>query len=268
MQKPTRKIRTTEQVLAEQKHQTEALKEARKQHEAAEAAKKEIVPATPPPTAVALPDTRTPVQRYLDDIAPANIVGRLLKFTREGLFITADDDKPVDTDAEFIVLADETLIGWIKFGPRDADPPEPPQRAQGLLFDGFILPPRESLGDMDQAQWPIGLSGMPEDPWQHQNCIVLQRTDTRELFTFATSSVTGRRAVGNLLKHYNRMQKINPNELPVVRLQAGGFNHRDERIGWVHTPQFAVRGRAPRDSAIKPDTSVGADMNDEIPFLS
>jgi hypothetical protein len=262
MNKPARKIRTTEQVLAEQKHQTEALKEAKRQHEAAEAAKKEMVPVTPPQVP-APPDTRTEVQKYLDEIAPASIVGRLIKFSKEGIFVTADDGEAIDADAEFIALCDQTLIGWIKFSHEDGVPPE---RIQGLLFDGFVMPPREALGDLDQAQWPIGLSGAPDDPWRHQNCVVLQRTGTDELFTFGTTSQTGRRAVGNLLRHYSRMQKANANELPVVRLQAGGFNHRDERIGWVHTPVFVVRGRAPRDSAIKPDTSAGADMNDEIAF--
>jgi hypothetical protein len=72
--------------------------------------------------------------------------------------------------------------------------------------------------------------------------------------------------VGNLLRHYDRMQKTNPGEVPVVRLKAGGFNHRDDRIGWVPTPVFAVVGRAPRDSAAKPDTSAAADLNDQIPF--
>jgi hypothetical protein len=55
--------------------------------------------------------------------------------------------------------------------------------------------------------------------------------------------------------------------MPVVRLKSGGFNHRDDRIGWVSVPVFAVVGRAPRDSAAKPDTSAAGDLNDQIPFL-
>jgi len=78
--------------------------------------------------------------------------------------------------------------------------------------------------------------------------------------------MTGRRAVGNLLRHYDRMQKMHADELLVVRLKTGGFNHRDERIGWVHTPVFAVVGRAPRDGAVKPDTSLPTDLNDQIPY--
>jgi hypothetical protein len=162
--------------------------------------------------------------------------------------------------AEFLALADETLCGWIRFRGDDT----PPDRVQGLLYDGFIPPARETLGDTDQAQWEPGLSGAPEDPWHHQICLVLQNIETKELYTFATTSQTGRRAVGNLLKHYDRMQRTNAGEVPVVRLKSGGFNHRDDRIGWVPVPVFAVVGRAPRDSAVKPDTDVAADLNDQI----
>jgi hypothetical protein len=160
------------------------------------------------------------------------------------------------------VLADETFYGWIKYH----DDGTPPEKHMGRLYDGFVMPKRETLGDLDQSEWSTGLSGQPEDPWKHQICIVLQQGDTKELFTFATTSPTGRRAVGTLLRHYDRIRRTNPDELPVVRLRPGGYQHRDERIGWVATPAFPVVGRAPRDSAAKPDTSIGADLQDEIPF--
>jgi hypothetical protein len=213
--------------------------------------------ATAVPTAVAMPDGRTPREAYLDEVAPAAIVGRLIKFTREGAFVTADDEAEISDTADFTVLADQTLVGWLRFND-DA----PPDRIMGLLYDGFVPPPRNQL---DQANWPAGLSGAPEDPWKHQMYLVLQGENS-ELFTFATSSMTGRRAVGNLLRHFDRMQKTHPDELPVVRLRTGGFQHRDDRIGWVHTPVFAVVGRAPRDSAAKPDTSPAGDLNDQIPY--
>jgi hypothetical protein len=242
---------TPEQVIAEQKRQAAKMR--------ADA----MLPATTTgSTALALPDTRTVVQRYVDEIAPASIVGRLIKFGKEGKFVTADDDELVDENADFIALCDETLVGWIRFS---AEPDTPPDRIQGLLYDGFVLPQRDTLGDLDQKKWADGLSGQLADPWKHQINLVLQHTETRELFTFGTTSKTGRRAVGNLLRHYDRMQKTDTGEVPVVRLRPGGFNHRDERIGWVPVPTFCIVGRAPRDSAAKPDTSVAADMNDEIP---
>jgi hypothetical protein len=76
------------------------------------------------------------------------------------------------------------LIEWIKFNGEGV----PPTQIAGLLYDGFELPPRESLGDSDKAQWPIGLSGMPEDPWKRGTYIVLQNVATHEYFTFVTRS--------------------------------------------------------------------------------
>jgi hypothetical protein len=213
-------------------------------------------------TAVAVPDTRTPQQQYLDEIAPSGIAGRMIKFDgKAGGFKTADDDETVPDGTDFVALCDQTLIGWLKFN-EDA----PPDRRMGLLYENFVMPPRDTLGDLDAADWKAGLSGAPEDPWKHHIYLVLQHGETAELLTFVTSSQTGRRAIGNLLRHYDRMRRNNPGELPVIRLKVGGFQHRDDRIGWVPTPVLAVVGRAPGDSAAKPDTSIAADMNDEIPF--
>ena len=243
---------TTEQVLARQKADAEANT----------ARNKATLPAAAANTAMVAPDNRTEVQKYVDDVAPASIAGRVIRFNEEGKFITPDDDATIGDDIDFIALVDETLIGWIKFAGEGA----PPDRIMGLLFDGFVMPPRSSLGDEDEAGWNIGLNGRPEDPWQHQVNLVLQRVDTRELYTFSTSSVTGRRAIGTLLRYYDRLRRSDPNSYPLVRLKIGGFQHRDDRVGWVKTPVIAVVGRTPKDGAAKPDGSVGADMNDQLPF--
>lgn len=261
---------TPGQIIAEQKIQAakeKAAGEARKAAEKPMPAKTAgvSVPTKSANTAVAMPapDTRTDVQKYLDEVAPASIVGRLIKFSKDAKFVLADTDELVDENAEFIALCDQTLIGWIKFF---NDGETPPSRIQGLLYDGFKLPPQNTLDDRDPAEWPAGPSGAPEDPWKHQMLLVLQDTGTQELFTFGTTSITGRAAVGTLLKHYDRMRRANADEVPVVRLRVGGFNSKKPGVGWVATPVFAIVGRTPRDSAAKPDTSVAADLNDRIPF--
>jgi len=128
------------------------------------------------------------------------------------------------------------------------------------------MPRREALGDLDQSAWLPGLSGAPEDPWKHQIALVLQDRETFELVTYAAMSITGRRCVGNLLKHYERLQRTDPDSYPIVRLKSGGFNHRDPRVGWVATPVLAVVGKAPKASAAVPDSSPEADLRDGIPF--
>jgi hypothetical protein len=222
---------------------------------------KVIVPAIPKSTAVAKP-AEDYVSRYLDEVAPASIIGRMIKFSKDGKFFTPDDEGEISEDKDFIALCDETLVGFAKFN----GPGEPPDRVMGLLYDGFVMPERKTLGDLDETQWETGLNGQPADPWQHHMYLVLQQADTKELFTFVAPSETGRRAVGNLLRHYNRLRRSDATEVPVVRLRTGGFKHKDDRVGWVPTPVFVVFGKTPRDSAAKSDTSTGSVLNDNIPF--
>jgi hypothetical protein len=219
-----------------------------------------VTPAVPATGAI---DTRTPHQRYLDEVAPTSIVGRLIKFNKDGVFVTNDDEQSVDVTADFYALCGELQIGYVRYGREESDET---QRVAGLLYDGFVLPPRESLDELDEREWPPGLNELPEDPWKHFQNLVLERVDTKEMFTFSTTSKTGRRAVGSLCKHYDRLQLAHPGDVPIVRLRPGGFNHKDPRIGWVPTPTFCVVGHAPRNSAATPDTSPGGDMNDEIPI--
>jgi hypothetical protein len=250
---PKRRPPSPEQIRTQQK--ADAEKEL--------AERKAALPPVPiKPTSVAVPDSRNDVQRYLDEIAPASIVGRLIKFSKDGKVITNDDGESIGDDVDFIALCDQTLIGYVKFNGEGM----PPDRHMGLLYDGFVMPARETLDDTDVAKWEIGLDGKPSDPWQHHVYLVLQRGDTTELFTYAASSLTGRRAIGHLLRHYDRLQKTHADMFPVIRLKVGGFQHRDERVGWVHVPVFAVVGRAPKDSAAKPDSSIGTDMNDQLDF--
>jgi hypothetical protein len=275
MSNPKPHPRTTAQTLAQQKAAAErdhlaAQRRAAQQPQAASnqfvkpngQPRQAIVPAAK--QAVAMPDDRTSVQQYVDEIAPSSIAGRLIKFSKNGEFVFADTDEVVSSDADFIALCDETLVGWIRFHREDEG--VPPDRVMGVLYDGFVMPPRESLDDLNPADWPIGLSGAPEDPWQHQICLVLQTPGTHELFTFATTSKTGRRAIGNLLRHFDRMRKKDADHYPVVRLKSSGFNHRDPRIGFVPTPLLAIIGKAPKASAAVPDTSPAADLNDSIPW--
>jgi hypothetical protein len=199
--------------------------------------------------------------RYLDEVAPQSIVGAMIKFTKDGNFVRQDTEEAIDENEDFLALCDQTLVGWLKFN----GPGESPDRHMGLLYDGFEMPRREQLGDFDMAKWEAGLDGQPQDPWTHQMYLVLQHGSSKELFTFVTSSKTGRRAVANLLRSYDRLRKTKPNTVPVVRLKSGGFNHKDTRIGWVSTPTFVVMTAAPEDEAAAPDTSIRGILNDDLP---
>jgi hypothetical protein len=197
------------------------------------------------------------LQHYLDAIAPS--VLRRIKFDKDGRFIVIDSGDVIGEDEDFVGIYDETWAGWLKFH----GPNQPPTRVGGLIYKGGTVSSRESLGDTDPAAWELGLDGKPADPWLHQIALPLQNCTTKELFAFTTTSVTGRRAVGAFLKACTRLP---PDVYPIVRLKVGGFPHRDSRVGWVKTPAIASVGRTPKDGAAKPDTSLAADLNDEIGF--
>jgi hypothetical protein len=248
------KGKTPEEITKQQKEDAEALRR-----------QKANVPAkvaTAAPATLA-PDTRTPVEQYVDSVAPSMFAGPLVRFSKEGTFVIAETEEKIGPDTDFAVPCDEVWVGWIKFGAEG----EPPERHGDLLYkDGFTLRPRGDLGDNDMTQWSTGLDGLPEDPWKLENLLVLQNTTTGALYTFATTSQTGRRAVGNLLRHYNRMRRSDSDSYPIVRLRPSGFQSKKKGVGWVHTPSFVVVGRTAKNSAAPPDTSVAADLNDAIPY--
>ena len=213
--------RTAKQVLSEQKQQAE--RDRTQQQLPASRRRRPGRLAGPP-------DHRSPRQVYLDTVAPSGIVGRLVKFDgKSGAFLFVDTEETFSDTEDFVVLADQTLAAYVKFQSEQA-----PTRIGGLLYAAdFALPPRAQLGDTDPKKWEIGLSGRPEDPWREELMVVLKRPATMELLTFSTMSKTGRRAVGNLLKHYDRLQTTSPGSFPVVRLKPAGY--QDSRYGWVHT---------------------------------
>ena len=75
-----------------------------------------------PNPAVAANDQRDSVQRYLDEVAPASIVGRMIKFGKEGQFVTPDDGEPIAVDAELVALCDQTLVGQSRVDPTASRP--------------------------------------------------------------------------------------------------------------------------------------------------
>ena len=113
------------------------------------------------------------------------------------------------------------------------------------------------------VQWEIGLSAA-NDPWQHLSTWSCSAANRRAIHIRDVSG-TGRRAIGNLLRHYDRLRKRR-RHYPFVRLKVSGYNHRDERVGWVNMPVFAVVGKPPKASAAIPDTSPSGDLDDAISF--
>jgi hypothetical protein len=240
-----RKPPSVPQVLADQKKQTEAARA--------------LVPAAP--ASVPAVVTPTPAGDYLDEIAGGS-PGRTIRFDgKVGKFITADDKKEVDAGRRFAARCDQCLVGWLKFNGAG----QRPDRIQELWHAGYQLPAREGLGDLDRSKWPDGLNGEPANPWVHALALVLQETDEAAgMFCFETRSITGRKAVGTLLRHYQRMRHDGKEAFPIVSLRAGGYNS-NRGFGWVPVPVFAIIGTTAAADQTKV-ASFGEELGDEIAY--
>jgi len=155
-----------------------------------------VVPADKLP---AVTNGSSPVAAYLAEHG-VGLGGTFFKFAKDGKFRKTSDDEEIPEGTRFVVIYDQIQGGWIKFMGKG----NPPERKQGNLFDGFVPPDRETLGDTDESEWEVGLSGKPADPWQFQLLLPLQHVETGELYVFNTSSITGRRAVDNLIQACSR----------------------------------------------------------------
>jgi hypothetical protein len=255
---PKRKGPTSDQVIAEQKRQAEALKEQKRQHNTVPVK----VEARAPAPMVA--GNLTYAEQVAAELAPSAFAGQLVKFNKdEAKFLIVGTEEEVSPDIDFIALMDECFHGWVKFNDEG-----PPTRVMGPIYgdNRFVMPARLELGDLDQSRWKAGLSGAAQDPWLREILLPLQNSQTQALITFGTNNPTGRNAVGRLLHHYNAMLRRNDTtHYPVVHLKPSGY--QDKRWGWVDTPSFAVVGRVEKNSTAVPDTSVAADLNDAIPHL-
>jgi hypothetical protein len=185
---------------------------------------------------------------------------RFIKFAK-GKYTTRDSEE-IAPGMELVAVYDQIQTGWIKFkGKGNA-----PERNMGPLFNGFVVPRRSEMGDNDESLWEAGPNNEPIDPWQLQIVLPLLDAKTGEPYIFATTSMTGRTAVGKLIFACKQLRKKSPDVYPLIRLDIAGFKHRDERVGWVPTPAFPVIGQVPKDGTVVPDTSLEADLDDGIPF--
>jgi hypothetical protein len=191
------------------------------------------------------------------------MTGKHIKFDgKGGGYKVTSDGSLLKEDMQVVVVYPLIQIGYIKFNGRG----NPPDRKMGPVFSGFELPDRPSLGELDKTKWEEGLDGEPQDPWQLQLMVPMQVVETGELLIFSTTTNTGKRAVDNLIEQCERMQRLEPDFFPVVKLSIGGFQHRDTRVGWVKTPALPRVGKAPKSDVSAAVTSVADDMNDDLPW--
>jgi hypothetical protein len=85
------------------------------------------------------------INDYLSSDHVGGVHGTSIKFTK-GKFTTRDGDE-IEEGRKLVVVHDGIHVGFIKFN----GPGAPPDTRMVLIFKGQRPPPRDSLGDMDEA---------------------------------------------------------------------------------------------------------------------
>ena len=176
-------------------------------------------------------------EAYGNAVAPRMIVGTLLKFSQGFNFQAGQDGPEVPVGSVLVAIMPTLAAGWVKW-----ENGLPTEQIIGLVADGFTPHKRKDLGDTDESAWAADESGHRRDPWQLSNYLVMADPNSRELFTFATSSKGGLGAVGQLCKLYGKMMRQQPDKIPLVKLGFGSYKPRDPARSRVKYPTFEVVG--------------------------
>jgi hypothetical protein len=179
-------------------------------------------------------------EAYGESAAARNIVGRLLKFSKFGEYNAGIENEEIAIGTKLVAHMPSLLVGYIKW-----ENNRPIAQVMGAIGDGFTPPKRNELGDTDPSLWEHYDDDRPRDPWQFSNYLVLVNLDSSDLFTFTTSSRGGLNAVGELSKIYGKHIRQAPDELPVVELGCGSYQHSNRSYGEIRFPIFKAVGWVP-----------------------
>ena len=184
-------------------------------------------------------------------------------FFKKGLWFKGDSEFD-PTGRCFLANYQEAYTGWTRWADK-----RPVDQRLIRCSDYRMKEPREALGFTDKNTWETNDRGIPQDPWQPSDRMVLRTTDSAEdLLTFITSSVGGRNAIAKLLGKVAKSPNAAQGKMPVVQLEVGSYDHAD--FGVVSFPVFKVIDWAFWDAAdeVKAETprQVAHSFDDEIPF--
>jgi hypothetical protein len=180
-------------------------------------------------------------EAYGQAVSQRSIVGKLLKFSK-GDYLVGENNEDMPEGTELIANMDELMVGWIKWQDN-----KPAEQIMGRVSDGYQAPRRTDLGDNNKDDWETDDQGQLRDPWQFSNYLILKEPgEDGELYTFATSSKGGLNAIGELCKSYGKAMRQRPDDLPVVTLKVGSYQHSNKSFGRIKFPIFELTGWAPR----------------------
>lgn len=202
--------------------------------------------------------------------ANAFVEGQFLSF-KAGEWLYGMNQEVLPIGTKLAVNMAGMRVGWRRWEDRQVV-----DDRTSLLTDRVPLPPRQSLGDTDQAMWDK-LDGRPRDPWQLTS-IVEMIDGAGEKYIYATGSFGGRKCLGELCVAYGKERRLRPGQVPLVALGADTYEHKAYGrtwepklpiVGWAHEdtlePVEDTPPLPPAEEATPAVTAKAADP-DEPPF--
>jgi hypothetical protein len=173
-------------------------------------------------------------EAYGNSVTRMAFPGDLLTFNKYGEYKAGQEKVEVPLGTRLVVHVPTTLIGYVRW-----EDSKPVDFQTGLLSEGFVPPKRDELGYLDQAQWETFKNGGVKDPWQLSNQVVMTGVeDSDKVYTFTTTSKTGRSSLGEVLKAYGHHIRQAPDEYPVIELRRRSYRH--PQFGEQRVPVFAI----------------------------
>jgi hypothetical protein len=120
----------------------------------------------------------------------------------------------------FLVNYHEAYTGWTRWSDK-----KPVEQRLVRCSDYVRKESREALGHLDKNAWETNDRGVPQDPWQPSDRIILRTMDSaQDLLTFISGSVGGRNAIAKLLGKVARSVHAEEGKMPVVKLETGTYD--------------------------------------------
>jgi hypothetical protein len=196
---------------------------------------------------------------YGESAGTGYITGELLKFSK-GDWLAGQENREIADGTKLVAVMESLVVGWQRW-----ENQRPVSYRMGLLVEGFVPPPREELGDDDEALWESDDTGEARDPWQMTNYLQLVDPGNKDtVYTFTTSSKGGLGAIAKLCREYGRAheKEHRDNQYPVVMLTTGSYAHRDRSLGRIKFPQFTIVGWVNKTNL----APVVDPIDDSVPF--
>ena len=196
---------------------------------------------------------RTDIDPFLAEGQRMGAVGQYLTFNRFGEWVSGQDQTIVPVGTLLVANMPQLRKGWRRWSASQIT-----DDLTELVAEGRGVPPRNSLGDIDQSLWERDGDGKPRDPWQLSYILELSNGTTN--YIYDTGSKGGMNAVGRLCTAYGKERRARPGMLPIIELGTDSYQHPVYKKTFV--PLLRIEGWTDENNPSLDDT----ESEDEIPF--